>query len=91
MLYKNRFKLNVALDLDNEENNYKLSLHVEDTQTKTSAIFREMYKQDSSKELLKLIAPIRTILPEIEELFESEALLLKKEVFEDFILQRASL
>ena len=91
MLSKSKYLLNVALTLDEKSKQYSLSLHVSDTTTDTTNLFRKALKDDSTKELLKLIAPIRAILPEVETLFKNDNLLLEKEAFENFILERASL
>ncbi len=87
MLQKNSYTLEAKLEL-HEEKSYKLSLFALRQETKEP--FCEAFKKDETKELLKLIAPITLFLPELETLFMYESILLKKELFEDFILQRAS-
>lgn len=91
MLSNSKYKLNVTLSLDEQNKQYMLSLDVNDKATDSIVPFYKALKDDSTKELLKLIAPIRTALPEIEQLFMKNNLLLQKEAFESFILERASL
>ena len=91
MLSKSKYELKASLDLDESSKKYKLSFYVKDTITDKSSYFKEALRDDDSKELLKLIAPLQTILPEIEKLFSQNSITLEKESFENFILERASL
>lgn len=91
MLSKSKYELKASLNLDEESRAYHLTLYVTDSTKSERAYFKEALLKDESKELLKLIAPLRTILPELEQLFEQESIALEKEGFENFILERASL
>lgn len=88
MLQKNSYTLEAKLEL-HEKKSYRLSLFALHEEIKEP--FCDAFKKDETKELLKLIAPITLFLPEVETLFTHESISLKKESFEDFILQRASI
>lgn len=89
MLQKSSYELSIGLYFKEEEKQYEISLFAQNEDTKHT--LKVALLEDSSKELLKLIAPITSILPQIENLFKEESIILEKEAFEDFILERASL
>ncbi len=89
MLHKSSYELSIELYFDEENKQYEISLYALNQEGKQT--FKDALKEDDSKELLKLIAPISSILPQIESLFKEDTILLDKESFEDFILKRASL
>jgi SNF2 family DNA or RNA helicase/uncharacterized Zn finger protein len=91
MLSKNKYSLNIELHPSKTEGEYEISLQVWDSKSGKSSHFCEMIESDTSKYLLKIVAPINTFLPEIETLFSSQRLVLEKDAFESFILDRASL
>ena len=89
MLHKSSFELSIELKLHQENKQYEISLLAANQNGKYT--FKEAIVLDSSKELLKVVAPIISILPQIEELSKKDAIVLSKNSFEDFILERASL
>jgi len=91
MLKQGNYLLSLALRRNEGAQKYELSLHAKDIRTNEEGTFREVLQKDVAKELLKLLAPMRGVLPQIEHFFESDSILLEKEAFEDFILERASL
>ncbi|DAB29001.1 MAG TPA: hypothetical protein CFH84_11935 [Sulfurimonas sp. UBA12504] len=91
MLAKNRYTLIASLDLQEQDQQYRFSLYVTQEGEETKLFLKDALTNDSSKELLKLMAPIRTILPEVEDLFVAQSIQLERNSFENFILERASL
>jgi len=88
MLQKSSYTLEAKLELF-EQKSYEFTLFALSSQDKEP--FCEALKKDKTKELLKLIAPIRLFLPQAERLFSHESIVLEKELFEEFILKQASI
>jgi len=87
MLSKSSYTLEAELSLG-EEGFYNLSFYANYSDIKES--FCEALQKDTTKELLRLIAPIALYLPQMQTLFTKKSVMLEKEFFEEFILQRAS-
>lgn len=90
MLSKSKYQLGVHLKL-NKQNEYEISLKAKNTQSNSTKDFCDEIKNDSLKELVKLVGPITLFLPEIEHFFTKKKVVLDKSSFESFILERAHL
>lgn len=86
-----RYTLTLTLERGAEEENYALSMEVNDTQSLTVLPLCDALREGNAGGLLKLLSPIRGFLEEIEGLSLCQRIELHGERFERFILEGAPL